>query len=191
MRAFGYTPPSPDAIQQSVCECRPVAAEELTVAEFLVRRLSVAKDRTGAPRHVRYAQLCETCIVPAPGGMKLSKVLARHVETFLANMVKSTNEGSVPATAAPGRRRSLQYRTPARFRTRILPSNPADGVTEPKATDREMTLLTGDRAKAFVEAARPCRNSALFTLAVGSGCAWARYWPSGGPMSISKRGRSK
>jgi integrase len=151
---------------------RLVAADDLTVSEYLQRWLSIAKDRTGDATYVRYEQLVEMFLIPAVGGMKLSKLRPIHVETCYANMQKKTADGPVPATAATRRAVATVVMIALRhaIKTRILSSNPAEGVSKPKAVYREMAFLTGPQAKTFLDAARPSRNYALFAVAVGSGC---------------------
>ncbi len=151
---------------------RLVAAEDLTVGEYLTRWLSVAKDRTGAATFVRYEQLAREFITPTIGAMKLSKLRPVHVETFYATMQKQTPAGPVPATAATRRAVATVLMIALRHavKIRVLASNPAEGVSKPKAAFREIAFLTGAQAKTFLEAAKSSKSYALFAVAVGSGC---------------------
>ncbi|MBL8863979.1 MAG: site-specific integrase [Planctomycetia bacterium] len=143
----------------------------MTVAEYLRRWLSVAKDRTAAATYVRYEQLANQFIIPAVGGMKLSKVRPVHVETFFATMKKQSPAGPVPATAATRRAVATVFVIALRHavKIRVLASNPAEGVSKPKAAYREMAFLTGLQAKALLNAAKTSKSYALFAVALASG----------------------
>jgi integrase len=169
-----------------------VTPERQTVAQFLRHWHGTVVRVKNSPKTVRsYEQLIRIHLVPGLGRHQLSKLTAQHVQSFL-------NERHASGLSA----RTVQYlrgvlRAALAYAVRwdLVPRNVAALATPPTVRQKEMTTLTPDEARRFLEAARGHRLEALFSvaLAVGLrlgealGLEWADIDFEAGTLAVSKQ----
>jgi integrase len=152
---------------------RLVETEELTVGEYLKRWLAVAKDQTGAATFNGYRIRVEKYLIPALGGIKLTKLRPLHIQGLYAELTRTDENGEKVAASANTRKAAgvvLGIALRNAVRLRLIPSNPAADVQKPRGAFREMAFMTPGQARRFLEAAKSTsRNYVLYALAVGTG----------------------
>jgi integrase len=104
-------------------------------------------------------------IKPSLGGVKLSKLTDFHIEQFYAGLEKagvgSTTRKMCSMILGKALRRAVKLK--------LISASPATDVSKPRREQKEIQFLDDAQIRAFLQAARSHRLSALFTLAVATG----------------------
>ncbi len=149
---------------------RLVETEQLTTGEYLKRWLASAASKVHAVTWERYRQLTELYLIPALGGVKLSKLAPLHIEQGFVQMAAGANDRK-PASAWTRKMaggvltRALKHAV----KLKLIPHNPAADVAKARPEVREMIFLTEPQARLLLDAAKSHRLYSLYTLALGSG----------------------
>ena len=129
-----------------------------------LRRESV-RDSVKPITHQSYEMLVDKHVVPALGNVKVSKLTPAHLQGFYRSKLDS---GLSPRTVQYIHvvlRRALK---PA-LRWGLVVRNVAEAADPPRAPKKQVTLLSPEQARSFLEAARDDRLEALYVLAVHTG----------------------
>ncbi|MFW6034540.1 MAG: tyrosine-type recombinase/integrase, partial [bacterium] len=111
----------------------------------------VGKGNVKASTRDRYAGIIETHVRPAWGSVKLVDVTHDEVQAWVSGLVAA---GQSPASVVKVHR-VLSMVLAYAVRSRRLASNPADGVTLPRATAAEKRYLRPEQITGLAEAASP------------------------------------
>jgi integrase len=139
-----------------------------TVAEFLDRWLDNTATRKVAKYTLDdYRAQCERYLKPVMGTVQLSKLAVSDVERLVAWM-EAKGLASRTIRYAQGVLRNALNKA---MREKTILSNPASAelIDLPKIQKRELTVLDGEQARAFLTAASEDRWAALWTVLLGSG----------------------
>jgi len=141
-------------------------AEDLTVAEYLVRWLNgPARKNVRSSTYARYEQLSRKHLVPALGRMKLKKLSAIHLEGLYEAKLE---EGLAPRTVNYIHvtiSKALRYAVGKG----LIRQNVASLAEAPQPKSPEMRTLNQKQVGDFLEAARGDRLEALYVLALATG----------------------
>ena len=141
-------------------------AEDLTVAEYLVRWLNgPARKNVRSSTYARYEQLSRKHLVPALGRMKLKKLSAIHLEGLYEAKLE---EGLAPRTVNYIHvtiSKALRYAVGKD----LIRQNVASLAEAPQPKSPEMRTLNQKQVGDFLEAARGDRLEALYVLALATG----------------------
>jgi integrase len=112
-----------------------------------------------------YEMLVTKHVIPAIGNVKLAKLTPAHLQGFYRSKL---DEGLSP--------RTVQYlhvvlhrALKQALRWGLVPRNVAEAVDPPKVPKKDVTPLSPDQARVFLEAARGDRLAALYVLAIHTG----------------------
>jgi integrase len=115
--------------------------------------------------HESYAMLVNKHVVPAMGNVRLSNLTPAHLQGFYRS--------KLDAGLSP---RTVQYlhvvlhrALKQALRWGLVPRNVAEAVDPPKVPRKDVTPLSPEQARVFLEAARGDRLEALYVLAVHPG----------------------
>ena len=147
------------------------------LSEYLDRWLNDSVRGSVKPvTHASYSQLVRTHIKPALGNVKLSNLSPAHLQGFYRSKL---DEGLSP--------RTVQYlhvvlhrALKQALRWGLVPRNVAEAVDPPKVPKKEITPLSPEQARVFLEAARKDRLEALYVLAIHTGLRQGELLRSGG-----------
>jgi integrase len=137
--------------------------ENVTVGEYLDKGLngSVRKSTFDC-----YEVICRRHIVPALGGMKLSRLTPVHVQEFYRDKL----DGGLASASVHKCHTVLHKALDQAVNWHLIPRNVCDGVKAPRAVPKEeMRTLSPEETRHFLEAARGDRLEALYVLAVTTG----------------------
>lgn len=141
-------------------------AEDLTVAEYLVRWLNgPARKNVRSSTYARYEQLSRKHLTPALGRMKLKKLSAIHLEGLYEAKLE---EGLAPRTVNYIHvtiSKALRYAVGKD----LVRQNVASLAEAPQPKSPEMRTLNRKQVGDFLEAARGDRLEALYVLALATG----------------------
>jgi integrase len=140
-------------------------AEQLTVAAFLQRWLSVVQPTVEPNTYGPYKRHCDLHIVPFLGGVKLARLSRIDVEQFYAALA---NKGM----SAAMRRKvgtTLSTALNSAVEKKLIPFNPASGIRKPKAQKPDIKVLDPDQVAAFLKAAVADRLFAFYLTALDAG----------------------
>jgi integrase len=140
--------------------------KNLTVGEYLDRWLSDAV--RGTVRESTYSRdkyLATNHVKPSIGRVKLKNANALHLTRLYRERMDS---GLSPSTVQKIHH-VLHKALSQAVRWDLIPRNPADSVTAPAPTTKEMHPLSAEEARRLLEAARGDRLEALYVLAVHTG----------------------
>jgi integrase len=144
----------------------PIANERVTTGQFLTRWLEESAKLTIRPRtYASYAQLIRLHLVPELGRIPLGKLGPQHVQEFLNRKLAS---GLSPRTVQylhAVLRRALNQAT----KWGLVGRNVALLVDAPRVRRTEVSPLSPEHARIFLEAVRGDRLEALYTVALAIG----------------------
>ncbi len=103
--------------------------------------------------------------VPRIGAKKLSKLTALDLQALYANLA----EFGLSPRSVHHVHRVLHRAFVQAVRWSLIPRNPCDGATSPKAPRAELTIWNPEEADAFLLATREHRMHALYVLALTTG----------------------
>lgn len=143
----------------------PVDASKQSVGEFLHAWLEDAVKGTVAPRtYARYESLVRVHIIPAIGGIRLSKLTAQHLQRFY-HQKQEAGEHDKARKCHVALHRALGQAV----RWGLIPRNIADLVDAPRVARKEMKVLTPEEVRRFLDAAQGDRFYALYVVAITCG----------------------
>jgi integrase len=154
------------AFQKSQMDGLPVVDERQTVKQFLEHWLDTIKPPVRKPRtHLRYSQLIRLHVLPVIGAVRLAKLTPKELQSVYTRArgagLSTTTAHQIHSIMHKALRQACAWGDVAR--------NVADLVEVPPIDWKEMTVLTPEQARRFLEAAKGSRFEALFVLAVTSG----------------------
>jgi integrase len=113
----------------------------------------------------RYEQLVRCHATPVFGKATLEKITPQQLQRLYADLAKSgAGQGTVLQVHAVLHRAFKQA-----LLWNLIPRNPADAVARPKQRRQEMTTLSPEQVRKFLEAATGDRLEALYVLAITTG----------------------
>src|SRR5215207_1995380 len=138
----------------------------VALSEYLERWLNESVRGSVKPvTHQSYEMLVGKHVVPALGNVKLSNLTPAHVQGFYRS--------KLDAGLSP---RTVQYihvvlhrALKQALRWSLVVRNVAEAVDPPRVPKKDVTPLSPEQARAFLEAARADRLEALYVLAVHTG----------------------
>jgi integrase len=141
-------------------------AGTLTVEEYLKRWLNDSVRGSVKPiTHDSYEMLVTKHVIPAIGNVKISKLTPAHLQSFYRAKL---DEGLSP--------RTVQYlhvvlhrALKQALRWNLVPRNVAEAVDPPRVPKKDVTPLSPDQARTFLEAVQGDRLEALYVLAIHTG----------------------
>ena len=136
------------------------------LSEYLERWLNESVRGSVKPvTHQSYAMLVDKHVVPALGNVRLSKLTPAHLQGFYRSKLDS---GLSP--------RTVQYihvvlhrALKQALRWGLVVRNVAEAVDPPRVAKKEVTPLSPEQTRAFLQAAHGDRLEALYVLAVHTG----------------------
>lgn len=144
---------------------RPVK-QRVTVAAYLADWLESSSVTENRPRTIQsYRQTVDRYIVPAIGGLALAKLEPTDVDRMRREVKARGVSGTTARYSVAVLRIALQR---ALIEGKVV-RNVAKLVDLPKADRPNLTPLTGDEARALLDAAAGHRFGPLFTLAIATG----------------------
>ena len=143
-----------------------LSAETMTVAQFLDKWLAAAvKPSVKAKTYITYESLCRTAIAPRIGSKKLAKLTALDLQSLYTDLA----DAGLSPRSVHHVHRVLHRAFAQAVRWKILPRNPCDGATSPKAPRAELTVWSPQEADTFLVATREHPLHALYVLALTTG----------------------
>jgi integrase len=143
-----------------------LSANTMSVAQFLDKWLSASvKPSVKAKTYITYESLCRTAITPRIGGKKLAKLTPLDLQYLYSDLA----DAGLSLRSVHHVHRVLHRAFVQAERWKILPRNPCDGATAPKAGRAELTVWNPREADAFLVASREHPFYALYVLALTSG----------------------
>src|SRR5918995_2540216 len=140
-----------------------LSADTMTVAQFLDKWLSAAvKPSVKTKTYITYESLCRTAIAPRIGSKKLAKLSALDLQSLYTNLA----DAGLSPRSVHHVHRVLHRAFAQAVRWKLLPRNPCDGATSPKAPRVELSVWSAGEADAFLIAARAQRMHGLYVLAL-------------------------
>ncbi len=112
-----------------------------------------------------YLEMLKFYIGPNLGQVPLAKLTPQHVQRFYHRQLEAGLSPRTVQIIHAVLRRAVQQAVD----WQMLPRNVIDSVKKPRAYQKEVTALTPEQVRKFLEAARETRLHALFTLAVTIG----------------------
>jgi integrase len=141
-------------------------ADNLKIGEYLDRWLADAVRDTVRPRtYERYEQIAKTHLTPALGRHKLKSLTPAHVRGLYREKLDS---GLSPRTVQYIHV-TLNKALKQAVADGLIPRNVAAAVKPPRPTKKEITPLSPEEARTFLDAASGDDLEALYVLAVSTG----------------------
>jgi len=143
-----------------------MTAPRQTGKKFLTHWLEdVHKPAVRIRTYVRYEMQLRRHVLPALGGIQLSKLTVQHVQKFYSQTLqKGLSPQSVRLLHA-----MLHKAFDYAVRVDLLPRNVCDNVSLPRIEKRETRALSLEQALRLIETVRGHRMEALFVLALVTG----------------------
>lgn len=152
--------------QQDLEDGLDLTVDRVTVAQFLDRWLSASVQPSVKPKtYLTYESLCRTAVTPRIGTKKLAKLTALDLQTLYAEL----SDAGLSPRSVYHVHRVLHRAFVQALRWKILPRNPCDGATAPRAARAELTVWSPQEADRFLLATREHPLHALYVLALTTG----------------------
>jgi integrase len=143
----------------------PVLGERQTVAQYLEGWLESARPSLRPRTFSRYEQYLRLHAIPEIGRLSLAKLGPQHLQRLYASRL----EAGLSPTSVAHLHAVLHRALEQAARWGLVARNVASLVTRPRITRQEMTTLSPEQARAFLEAAQEDRLGALYVLALTTG----------------------
>lgn len=145
---------------------RDLVASEITLNEYLDRWLEMAaRPKLRTKSYADYESLLRRYIRPALGERMLRSLLPLDIQTVYRQM----HERDLSSRTIRYTHAVLHTALEQAIKWRLLPQNPATGVELPKATLKEMRVMTPEEARRFLRTALKTRFGTLFAIALTTG----------------------
>ena len=152
--------------QQQVAQGLPVADEQTRLADYLRRWLEDSARQRLRPRvFASYKQVVEGHLIPALGGVRLAKLTPAAIQQY---MNEKLGAGLAPNTIK-NHHSILRRALGQAERWGMVPRNVARLVSPPRVPRAEVTPLTPDQARVFLDSCTGDRIEALYVLALSLG----------------------
>lgn len=152
--------------QKDIGDGVDLSADRVTVAQFLDRWLSSSvKPSVKVKTYITYESLCRTAIAPRIGGKRLAKLTALDLQSLYTEL----SEAGLSPRSVHHVHRVVHRAFVQAIRWSLIPRNPCDGATSPKAPRAELTTWNPEEADAFLLATREHRMHALYVMALTTG----------------------
>ncbi len=133
--------------------------------EFLHQWLGTIRESVRPKSLYQYTQIGRQHIVPRLGAIKLKGLRPDQIQTlYNEELDKGVSARTVLLTHSV-----LHKALNQALKLGLIGRNPAQAVSRPKVTHKEMRVLTSDQARTFLSAADSTRYQALFHLALHTG----------------------
>lgn len=143
-----------------------VTNDRQTVAQYLTRWLeSSAKPSVKVKTYEGYESIVRVRVIPGIGRLPLAKVTALDLHGLYADLQRA----GLSSRSANHTHRVLHRAFEQAVRWNLIPRNPCDGVTPPKARRSEMKVLSREQANVLLDTTRDHPAHALYVLAVTTG----------------------
>ena len=138
--------------------------DKTTLAAYLDRWLDHMRSLEVSPRtHERYCQIARKNVVPAMGGVILSKLRPAQISLAYANALTSgrrDGKGGLAPTTVIYMHRLIKHALAQAVRWEVIGKNPADAVDPPKAERGRMSTYDMEQTADLLE--KSSRGSRLF-----------------------------
>lgn len=140
-------------------------SEALSLEEYLSNWLASVEGTIRPRAYLRYEQSCRLHINPCLGSIKLQKLRPMQLQDLYSEKLRSglspRSVQIVHATLNKALKQAVGWL--------LIPANPAEYATPPKASIREMTPLSTEQVGIFLKAVRGNSLEALYVLAITTG----------------------
>ncbi len=144
-----------------------------TLGDFLTRWLRDCAALNVQPKtYERYAEIVHTHLIPQLGQLRMEKLRPAHIQKYYAEALKTgrrDGKGGLSSSTVLYHHRVLRCALQQAVTWRLLPRNPADDVTPPRASEREMRALSQEDADKLLEVAKESPHYTAIVLAVTTG----------------------
>lgn len=140
-------------------------ADKPTLSDYLSRWLEGVRAKRATHTYLPYERHVNKYIVPYLGRIRLSKLVAFHIEQLYASLERDSVSASERRKAGTTLGTALRHVV----RLKLIAFNPSADVPKPKAVKREMVVWDERQVGQFLKAAAIDRLSALYLLALDSG----------------------
>jgi len=142
-----------------------VAGARTTVIEFLQQWLGTIRESVRPKTLYQYTQIVRQHISPHLGAIKLKDLRPDQIQAlYNEELDKGVSARTVLLTHSV-----LHKALNQALKLGLIGRNPAQAVSRPKVSHKEMRVLTSDQARTFLSAAESTRYQALFHLALHTG----------------------
>jgi integrase len=143
-----------------------------TVAEHLKKWLETVEADLGSTTVERYAQACNSHVIPALGEVRLQKLRPTQIQDFINNCRKDgrlNGEGGLSARSALHIHRIFKLALKQAVGWKLISSNPMDGITAPSPDKPEVEVLDKAETATLLKAAegRPIYTTILLAVTTG------------------------
>lgn len=153
-------------VEQDIRQGVPVFTERQTVQQFLERWLEDCVKPTKVPSTYKsYAGHVHHHFIPSLGRIQLTKLTAQHVQRFLKEKLES---GLSPRTVQY-LRSTLHIALNQAMRWDLVQRNIVSMTDAPRVPRFEITPLSPEQARTFLDAVKGNRLEALYTVAMAVG----------------------
>lgn len=133
--------------------------------QFLTQWLKDAKDRLRPRTWDGYESAARTRVIPHIGGVRLNKLTGQQIQALYSTLLEA---GLSPASVQ--RTHALLHRSlKDAVRWGLIPFNPADRVSPPRAVRPDFGTLTAEQVKLLIGSVDDTQRVALYLLAVSTG----------------------
>ncbi len=168
-----------------------VTNDRQTVAQYLTRWLeSSARPSVKVKTYEGYESIVRVRVVPGIGRLPLAKVTALDLHGLYADLQRA----GLSSRSANHTHRVLHRAFEQAVRWNLIPRNPCDGVTPPKARRSEMKVLSREQTNVLLDTTRDHPAHAFYVLAVTTGMRqgellglrWKDVDLDGGKLGVSQ-----
>ena len=143
-----------------------IEVSQQTVEQYLWHWLvHMAKDRLRPRTYERYEQYVRLHLIPVLGKVKLQALSPQHIQIWKAKKLK---EGLSPTTVKTMHMVLYKALSDA-IKLELVTRNVCEMVSPPRQTHKELTVLTDEQARRFLEAVVGQPDEALFMVAIATG----------------------
>ena len=168
-----------------------------TLAAFLKRWLDTMKGTLSPRTHEGYQTIVKR-IIPEIGNIQLKKLGPADIQGYIAIMLGSKGrfdgKGALSAQTVVHHLRLLHKCLQDAMAWELIPRNPCDLVSAPRAKSKRLSIMTEDEIKAFLAAARETDYFPLFHVFLYTGARrsevlalrWSDFDPQYSKLSITR-----
>ena len=146
---------------------------KISVADYLKKWLTDYAKPNLAPRSVEgYQTIISQHLIPRLGAILLTQLKPEHIQNYYAGCLTSGRcdaSGGLNPLTVRHHHMVLHKALQTAVEWGLIIRNPADGVKPPRGQPKEMTTLTEDDMRIFLEAAKKTPYYALFYTALFTG----------------------
>jgi integrase len=144
---------------------QPVITERQTMGQFLTSWLEAVRPSIRERTWVRYEQYVRLHATPALGRVPLTRLTPQHLQRLYADRLKAGLSG----TSVHHLHAMLHSALDQAMRWTLVPRNVADLVDPPRIQRHDISTLSPDQVRLFLDAAVGDRLETLYVLALTTG----------------------